>query len=186
MARTEATSLQSIDQAQDQVKDVIQGLYQVMAQVMQYDNVGGQSSKEIGGQPSEEAGEQPSEEVGGQSSKEIGKQSSKEIVANELQSLSNTLKQIHTVSTANSTQLPRVPKELIEYVENGRSPDIYTRDFVDVVRRGNQLMRGKLHAYASFRDILAGEMRTALPELRDDVDKVIAATTPNGGRATGV
>lgn len=146
MARTEGASLQSIDEVEDQLKDVIQGLYQVMVQVTQYDNVGGQSSKEV--------------------------------VANELKSLSNTLKEIHTVSTASSTRLPHVPTELIQYVENGRNPDIYTREFVEVVRRGNQLMRGKLHAYESFRDILAGEMRTALPELRDDVDQVIAATTP--------
>ena len=108
----------------------------------------------------------------------VGGQSSKEVVANELKTLSNTLKEIHAVSTASSTRLPHVPTELIQYVENGRNPDIYTREFVEVVRRGNQLMRGKLHAYESFRDVLAGEMRTALPELRDDVDQVVAATTP--------
>lgn len=72
-----------------------------------------------------------------------------------------------------------MPPELIQYVDNGRNPDVYTREFVELVRRGNQLMRGKQNAFAAFRDVLAGEIERAMPELRDDVAKVIAAT---GGR----
>jgi mediator of RNA polymerase II transcription subunit 10 len=75
-----------------------------------------------------------------------------------------------------------VPPELLEYVENGRNPDIYTREFVELVRRGNQLMRGKMHAFASFRDVLAQNMATAMPELKDDVDRVLEAT---GGAKVG-
>lgn len=75
-----------------------------------------------------------------------------------------------------------MPPELLEYVENGRNPDIYTREFVELVRRGNQLMRGKMHAFASFRDVLAQNMATAMPELKDDVDRVLEAT---GGAKTG-
>lgn len=69
-----------------------------------------------------------------------------------------------------------MPPELLEYVENGRNPDIYTREFVELVRRGNQLMRGKVHAFGSFRDILAADMAAAMPELRDDVRAVCEAT----------
>jgi mediator of RNA polymerase II transcription subunit 10 len=69
-----------------------------------------------------------------------------------------------------------VPPELLEYVENGRNPDIYTREFVELVRRGNQLMRGKVSAFASFRDVLAEQMSAAMPELRDDVRRVLEAT----------
>uniref|UniRef100_A0A8H7TQ24 Mediator of RNA polymerase II transcription subunit 10 n=1 Tax=Bionectria ochroleuca TaxID=29856 RepID=A0A8H7TQ24_BIOOC len=61
--------------------------------------------------------------------------------------------------------------ELLAYVENGRNPDIYTREFVETVRRGNQLLKGKLHAFGSFRDVLAAEMAAAMPELRQDVDR---------------
>jgi mediator of RNA polymerase II transcription subunit 10 len=73
-----------------------------------------------------------------------------------------------------------VPPELLEYVENGRNPDIYTREFVELVRRGNQLMRGKMHAFGSFRDILADHIHAAMPELRDDVERVCEAT---GGKS---
>ncbi|RWA08722.1 hypothetical protein EKO27_g6358, partial [Xylaria grammica] len=76
--------------------------------------------------------------------------------------------------------LPQVPPELVQYVDNGRNPDVYTREFVELVRRGNQLMRGKQSAFASFRDVLAGEIENAMPELRDDAARVVAAT---GGRA---
>lgn len=69
-----------------------------------------------------------------------------------------------------------MPPELLEYVENGRNPDIYTREFVELVRRGNQLMRGKTRAFADFRDILAADMAAAMPELRRDVRAVCEAT----------
>jgi len=47
---------------------------------------------------------------------------------------------------------------------------------VELARRGNQLMLGKEKAFASFRDVLAREMITALPELKGDVETVIEAT----------
>lgn len=75
-----------------------------------------------------------------------------------------------------------MPPELLEYVENGRNPDIYTREFVELVRRGNQLMRGKAAAFDSLRDVLAADMAAAMPELRDDVERVLEAT---GGKALG-
>lgn len=89
--------------------------------------------------------------------------------------LSQALQALHTAASP-PNQLPSVPHELIEYVENGRNPDIYTREFVETVRRGNQLLKGKLHAFGSFRDVLAAEMAVAMPELRQDVDRVCEAT----------
>lgn len=73
-------------------------------------------------------------------------------------------------------QNPGIPIPLITYVENGRNPDVYTREFIELVRRNNQLMRGKMHAFRDFRDILAGEMEAALSELKEDVRRVVEAT----------
>lgn len=89
--------------------------------------------------------------------------------------LSNSLQSLHTAA-APPNVLPSVPPELLEYVENGRNPDIYTREFVELVRRGNQLMRGKSNSFGAFRDVLAKNMAKANPELRDDVIKVLEAT----------
>lgn len=43
-------------------------------------------------------------------------------------------------------------------------------------------MKGKMEAFGSFRDVLAKEMNAALPELRNDVEKVLEAT----GGSTGI
>lgn len=97
--------------------------------------------------------------------------------------LSDSLRTVHS-SASPPNNLPSVPPELVEYVEHGRNPDIYTREFVELVRRGNQLMRGKLNAFGTFRDILAENITTAMPELRDDVAQVVEATggVPSGRR----
>lgn len=61
-------------------------------------------------------------------------------------------------------------------MDGGRNPDIYTREFVELARRGNQLMKGKQEAFGSFRDILAREMASALPEVKSDVERVVTET----------
>jgi mediator of RNA polymerase II transcription subunit 10 len=50
---------------------------------------------------------------------------------------------------------------------------------VELARRGNQLMRGKLEAFGSFRDVLAEVMVAGLPELKKDIVDVVVKT---GGR----
>lgn len=83
---------------------------------------------------------------------------------------------MHSTASNPNTALPAVPPELLQYVDNGRNPDIYTREFVELARKGNQLMKGKQEAFASFRDVLAGEMGKALPELREDVGRILDET----------
>ncbi|KAL4811466.1 mediator of RNA polymerase II transcription subunit 10 [Aspergillus unguis] len=69
-----------------------------------------------------------------------------------------------------------LPPEIIDYVDASRNPDIYTREFVELVQRGNQDLKGKKEAFASFRDVLAREMRSAMPEVRGEVERVVTAT----------
>ena len=66
-------------------------------------------------------------------------------------------------------QTVHLPPEIIEYVDNARNPDIYTREFVELVQRGNQDLKGKAEAFASFRDVLAREMASAMPECKKEV-----------------
>jgi mediator of RNA polymerase II transcription subunit 10 len=79
---------------------------------------------------------------------------------------------------ANSPNMPDIPisPELISYVEAGRNPDIYTREFVELARKGNQLMRGKAESFGSFTDILARAIAAGNPELKEDVKTVLRAT----------
>ncbi|RYP73170.1 hypothetical protein DL771_003806 [Monosporascus sp. 5C6A] len=155
------------DNIEQKLKDTIQSLYQILVQVSAYDSTttGGT------GTPGSSSGPQ-----------------SRDVLASELRALSRSLQAVHAAAGAEGS-LPAVPPELVHYVEGGRNPDIYTREFVELVRRGNQLMRGKQAAFASFRDVLAAEMAAAMPELRDDAARVVAATTPGaaaGGGAAAV
>lgn len=81
-----------------------------------------------------------------------------------------------TTLTTTARGLPAslgVPPEIIEYVEEGRNPDIYTREFVELAQSRNQLLKGKADAFAAFRDALAREIQGAIPELSDDVSRLV-------------
>ncbi|KAI1484858.1 mediator complex, subunit Med10 [Biscogniauxia mediterranea] len=155
--------VQRIDQTalEQQLKDTIQSLHNIMVQVSAYDS----SSTPLGTPNS----------ISSPASRST---SSKDVVATELGHLDNYLQRVHKTATTPTPErsLPHIPPELIQYVDNGRNPDIYTREFVELVRRGNQLMRGKQSAFAGFRDVLAGEMEKAMPELRDDIARTVRAT----------
>jgi mediator of RNA polymerase II transcription subunit 10 len=90
--------------------------------------------------------------------------------------LHDSLTAIHASASSTSAPDIQIPPELIEYVDAGRNPDIYTREFVELVRRQNQILKGKKHAFTSFRDILALEMASGLPEIRSNVEEVIRQT----------
>lgn len=90
---------------------------------------------------------------------------SKDLLQN-LQSLSHTARTLPT----------HLPLEIIQYVENSRNPDIYTREFVELVMRYNQQQKGRAEAYAQFRDILGETMIQGLPDISEDVQKVLEAS----------
>ena len=47
---------------------------------------------------------------------------------------------------------------------------------MEVVQKHNQLLKGRAEAMASFRDILAREMKGAMPELEGSVRKIVEGT----------
>ncbi|KAF2199262.1 RNA polymeras-like protein II mediator complex subunit 10 [Delitschia confertaspora ATCC 74209] len=69
-----------------------------------------------------------------------------------------------------------IPPELITYVENTRNPRIYTREFVELVQRMNQTLKGRSEAFAQMRDILARDIMAAIPDTKGDVKKVVEST----------
>lgn len=150
-----------------QLKDVIQILYESMIQVANYDAHTAPATATNGNLT-------PSRSLPSSSTSPP----TREVLANQLSQLSTALQAVHRLASdpAAANNLPDVPRELITYVDGGRNPDIYTREFVELVRRENQLMKGKMDAFGSFRDILARELATANPELKEDVARVVVAT----------
>lgn len=70
----------------------------------------------------------------------------------------------------------KLPVEVIDYVQEGRNPDIYTREFVELVMKINQMHKGKTEAFGDFRDILAREFVGAVPDMRGPVEKVVGVS----------
>ena len=72
-----------------------------------------------------------------------------------------------------------MPPEIVDYIDDGRNPDIYTRDLVEAVQKGNRHAKGQSEAFASFAAILGDEISKSLPELKDEVTRILS-----GGSAT--
>ena len=80
---------------------------------------------------------------------------------------------LSTLSTVSSSLPVELPPEIIEFIEEGRNPDIYTRDLIEVVQRGNRYLKGKSEAFAGFRDVLAEEIVKAKPQSKSDVKLIL-------------
>ncbi|KAM3418533.1 Mediator of RNA polymerase II transcription subunit 10 [Cercospora zeina] len=91
----------------------------------------------------------------------------------EMKDLLQNLKNLSQKAQLLPTHLP---KELIDYVEAARNPDIFTREFVEIVMRFNQEQKGRIEAYGAFHDILAQTIIVGIPDMAEDVRKVAAAS----------
>ncbi|CCK70269.1 mediator complex subunit NUT2 KNAG_0D05310 [Huiozyma naganishii CBS 8797] len=74
----------------------------------------------------------------------------------------------------------QVPLEVVQYIEDGRNPDVYTREFVEAIPRANQYQRGKMLAVAHLRDSLSEKIAQEFPQLSDSVADVVRRTTVPG------
>ena len=64
---------------------------------------------------------------------------------------------------------------MVDYVDDGRNPDIYTRELVEVVQRGNAVLNGKMNAFGSFSKILASDLRKMSAEMAKAVDEIMGS-----------
>lgn len=77
--------------------------------------------------------------------------------------------------TAATPPIP-IPPETIAYVDAGRNPDIYTREFVEAVGETAEYLKGRSEAMRGFRDVLAEEIGRGRPELKEAAERVVANT----------
>ena len=61
-------------------------------------------------------------------------------------------------------------------MESSRNPDIYTREFVELVQRTNQMLKGREEAYRLLQEQIAWQLSNAVPELKNDVVSAVEAT----------
>lgn len=94
-----------------------------------------------------------------------------QVLVHKIRQLSKSLSDL---SVASSTLPTKIPPEIIDYVDQGRNPDIYTREMVESVQRNNMYLKGKSEAFAGFRDMLADEIVKAMPEEEGRVREIVA------------
>ncbi|KAG1045615.1 hypothetical protein G6F49_002431 [Rhizopus delemar] len=58
-----------------------------------------------------------------------------------------------------------IPEEVINYVEHGRNPDIFTQSFVERTATENQYTNGKVKAVDEFKQLLTEEFTKSFPDL---------------------
>jgi mediator of RNA polymerase II transcription subunit 10 len=78
-----------------------------------------------------------------------------------------------TESASNPIHNVAVAPEIVDYVDDGRNPDIFTRDFVELVQRGNAVINGKQVAFRDFTEIYAQKLKEGIPGVSRQVDRVL-------------
>ena len=64
-----------------------------------------------------------------------------------------------------------VPPEIFQYIDQGRNPQLYTKDCLQKVVTKNEEIKGKIDAYKDFKNILEEELKKELPQTMDRHNK---------------
>lgn len=89
---------------------------------------------------------------------------------------------IHQLGELNSD--PRldkypIPIDVMNYIEDGRNPDIYTREFIEVNARSNARLKGRMQEFGKLRNILGDKVAAEYPELNDIIKDIKERTSGN-------
>ena len=89
---------------------------------------------------------------------------------NALLNLSKSLSTLERASRPASLPL-ELPPELIDYVASSRNPDIYSREFVEVVQAKNKRLREVQNGLGILREELVAEIGKVIPEMSGKVKR---------------
>ena len=65
-----------------------------------------------------------------------------------------------------------IPVDVVSYIEDGRNPDIYTREFIEVTAKSNARLKGKMEGFANLRDVLGGKLGEEFPEMKEVIEDI--------------
>ncbi|CAK9436094.1 uncharacterized protein LODBEIA_P06520 [Lodderomyces beijingensis] len=106
-----------------------------------------------------------------------GTQQSNMALVNNMQTLIKQLKQLSNPPPQLQNHL--LPIDVISYVEDGRNPDIYTREFVEVSAKSNARLKGKMLAFKKLQGVLSAKLKREFPRLETAIDEIEKKS--NGG-----
>ncbi|CAH6722680.1 mediator of RNA polymerase II transcription subunit 10 [[Candida] jaroonii] len=82
------------------------------------------------------------------------------------------------LSTLSSNNLPYpIPIDVINYIEDGRNPDIYTREFIEVNAKSNARLKGRMQNFGKLRDILGDKLVSEFPDLKETIEGIKTRTS---------
>lgn len=92
--------------------------------------------------------------------------------------LNHTIDELYKLQNPQSKSLDQVPipLDVLQYIEDGRNPDVYTREFVEATKKSNQYLRGKMIAMKQLRDVLGKKISSEFPELSEVVEDITKRT----------
>lgn len=90
------------------------------------------------------------------------------------------ISQLSGLTNSPFTQQYPIPIDVISYIEDGRNPDIYTREFVEVTAKSNARLKGKMLGFGTLRDVLGEKLVEEFPHLADAVENIKARTDSAG------
>jgi len=88
------------------------------------------------------------------------------------------ISQLSGLTSSPFTQQYPIPVDVISYIEDGRNPDIYTREFIEVTAKSNARLKGKMQGFAKLRDVLSEKLVKECPRLSESVNDIVRRTTP--------
>ncbi|XP_014243263.1 mediator of RNA polymerase II transcription subunit 10 [Cimex lectularius] len=83
------------------------------------------------------------------------------VLNQKIQSMVNGLQEVDRLKS--QVQDVLVPLEVFDYIDNGRNPQIYTKDCIEKALTKNEQVKGKIDAYRRFKSYLLVELNNVFP-----------------------
>lgn len=101
-----------------------------------------------------------------------------DLLVDKMTNLAESLSRLQNLTSASASpnnyiQQVQIAPEIVDYVDDGRNPDIFTRDFVENVQRGNAVINGKQQAFKDFSEVYAKALKEGIPGVSQQVDKIM-------------
>ncbi|KAI5963706.1 NUT2 [Candida pseudojiufengensis] len=106
-----------------------------------------------------------------------GTSQSNKALTTKLQSLITQLSKLNDIPNLNQKL---IPLDVMSYIEDGRNPDIYTREFIEVNAKSNARIKGKMKGFEKLRDVLGDKLVNEYPKLEVGVEDIKKRTESNG------
>lgn len=92
------------------------------------------------------------------------------VLNQKINSMIDNMREIEKCKT--HVQDIEVPLEVFEYIDQGRNPQLYTKDCLEKAQEKNQQVNGKIDAYKDFRSLLVDELSKQFPKELEEYQQI--------------